>query len=446
MTISPLDGRYKDILVPVEKRLGEDALILAKTRVELDWLIHLSRDHGLSLLDQEDIEKVEILRKYLNQASVERIKQLESQCGHDIKAIELYLREALDIKNKELIHFGLTSEDINNIALRWQLDTYIICVQIPQIRNLMDQLIYFVNIQESCHTLFPTRTHGQLATPTTFAKEIAVYLERLYKQYEKLENFNFDAKLSGSTGTYAALSVALPNFDSLHLSKDFIEGFNFNWNIATTQVDHNDSVAEYLDITRRITCIIKDFTVDIWLYLSYGDLIQSSDKVGSSVMPHKINPIAFENAEGNCNLAISLLSELSRDLPISRMQRDLSNSTITRNIGVALSHSYLALQQLGHGLKDIIVNPDAGEQLYGHDELLGELYQTVLRIHGYEDAYEKFRAITQGQITTRARIYEFVSSLEIDTQLKERLLSLDFSDCIVNCEEIYNRVLKKMGM
>ncbi|MEJ2543802.1 MAG: lyase family protein, partial [Calditrichaceae bacterium] len=343
--ISPLDGRYYDRLSHLGDYFSEYALMRSRVLVELRFLLALNESGLFEQFTSKEIDKIRFYQDHFSEADYQRIKEIEKKTNHDVKSCEIFLQEKLDLKSPNMIHFGLTSEDVNNLAYTFLFKDYLEKEQLPQIETVLKILIeHAANWKD---VPFPARTHGQMASPSTGGKEMAVFLIRLIRQYERLKSFSFLGKLNGATGNYSALKAAFPKYNWIAFSEKFMEKYGLKINPATTQIEDHDTWAEYFSITKRINNIILDMDRDIWLYLTLGYLTISADKgaVGSSTMPHKVNPINFENSEGNMQVSIALFNGLIDKLGNSRLQRDLSDSTVTRNIGVALAHSYLAIQE-----------------------------------------------------------------------------------------------------
>jgi adenylosuccinate lyase len=355
-TISPLDGRYKNRLQHLSAYFSEFALMQARCQVELLYVKALDEAGLFPKLTSEETQRIEQAFENFSNDGYQRIKEIENTTRHDVKACEIFLREKVKLHDNNLIHFGLTSEDVNNLAYNLLLKAYLEHEHLPLLRELLENLCSLASQWKSI--LFPARTHGQKASPTTAGKEIAVYINRLLRQYQKLNTFQFMGKLNGAVGNFSAMLAAFPNYDWMNFSYAFVESLGLIPNIATTQIEDHDTWAEYFNITRQINNIVIDLDQDFWNYIS-RDLFHEETKageVGSSTMPHKVNPINFENSEGNLMLSNALLGMLSDKLCRSRMQRDLSDSTVERNIGVALSHSYLALTETIKGLQKVRIN------------------------------------------------------------------------------------------
>ena len=430
--ISPLDGRYSKSIETLSDYFSESALIKYRIKVEIEYLIHLSRQKEVKELDPISDKDIKRFQKIYNSFSIEdakRVKAIEVATNHDVKAVEYFIREKLEKMNKKRlypwIHFALTSEDVNNLSysLMWQEGMR--NVFLPQFHEVIKKLNTIA--KQFSTTAMLSLTHGQSATPTTFGKELAVFVHRLNRQFEQIKKQQLQGKFGGATGTWAAHYTAYPKMDWLNFSKKFIRSLGLDPNLVTTQIEPHDSVVESYHSMIRVNNILIDLCRDIWSYVSRGILKQKRipGEVGSSTMPHKINPIQFENAEGNLGLANSILGHLSNKLPISRMQRDLTDSTTLRNQGIAMGYSYLACKNILKGLKRITVNkPGMKKELNSHWEVLAEAVQTVLRKSGSDNAYEQLKNMTQGETVTSESIIDFVKLLRIPEEDKKRLSEL----------------------
>lgn len=436
--LSPLDSRYRNELFSVRQSFSEFALMKARCQVEILHLLNLNPVFGE--LTRSQISQANLLAHNFSEEDFFEIKHIEDAIKHDVKAVELFLRSKLDLDNPNRVHFGLTSEDVNNLAWTMCIKDFRNTHHTNTLKDLTSVLVDLCDLWKSIP--FPARTHGQLATPTTAGKELAVFINRLTKHIASIQDHKFYGKLNGATGTYAAMMFAAPHIDWTHHEKNILNSLNIERNIATTQVEDCNSICEYLDKIRSINNILIDMSQDIWMYISYGYIIQKVVKgeVGSSTMPHKINPINFENAEGNLQLSNSLLSFLTDKLSKSRMQRDLSNSTVMRNIGVAIGHHYLALVQLQKGLFKIDINKDfCKQEINMHPELLAEPIQTALRTISTEDVYSKLKDLTRGQHLDINAIGALSKDLPIT--LKNKINTLLPSNYVGNCENICNETI-----
>ena len=430
--ISPLDGRYSKSIETLSDYFSESALIKYRIKVEIEYLIHLSRQKEVKELDPISDKDIKRFQKIYNSFSIEdakRVKAIEVATNHDVKAVEYFIREKLEKMNKKRlypwIHFALTSEDVNNLSYSLMWQDGMRNVFLPEFRKVIKKLNTIA--KQFSTTAMLSLTHGQSATPTTFGKELAVFVHRLNRQFEQIKKQQLQGKFGGATGTWAAHYTAYPKIDWLNFSKKFIRSLGLDPNLVTTQIEPHDSVVESYHSMIRVNNILIDLCRDIWSYVSRGILKQKRvpGEVGSSTMPHKINPIQFENAEGNLGLANSILGHLSNKLPISRMQRDLTDSTTLRNQGVAMGYSYLACKNILKGLRRITVNkPGMKKELNSHWEVLAEAVQTVLRKSGSDNAYEQLKNMTQGETVTSESIIDFVKLLRIPEEDKKRLSEL----------------------
>ena len=435
-SISPLDGRYNKDAAVLSHYFSESALMRYRVQIEVEYLIALSNENKIAALPpipktiQSTLKK---LYEKFDSRSARRIKKIENQTNHDVKAIEQYISEKLQKINLNKfipwVHFGLTSEDVNNIAYSSMWQDGIKYVYLPRLNALQKIIKKLSRLYSSAAML--ALTHGQAATPTTFGKEMAVFHRRLNKQADMLKKQRLEGKISGATGNWAAHTVTYPKIDWIRFSGRLVKRFGLEPNPVTTQIEPHDSLAESYHIIARINSILIDFTQDMWLYISRTILGQKkiSGETGSSTMPHKINPIYFENAEGNCGLANAILNHLASKLTVSRMQRDLSGSTVVRNQGVALGHSFVGLNNLMKGVDRITINQEnMGVELDKHWEVLVEAIQTIMRKNGIQGAYNKMKNLTRGNYLDRATIHKLISDLNITTDDKNILLKLTPAD------------------
>ena len=426
--ISPLDGRYANSIAELSKYFSESALMGYRLKVEIEYLIALSNEKSINDLPPFSKDEQERLRKIyqnFNLVGAEKVKEIEATTNHDVKAIEYYIQGKVKKSLHPWIHFALTSEDVNNLSysLMWQDGLKQVYQSSLQLVNKKLKKLARKYKEASMLAL----THGQPATPTTFGKELAVFCSRLDRQISQIKSHILLGKFSGATGTWSAHVAAYPNVNWRQFASKFIKSLGLRPNLITTQIESHDSLAESFHQVVRINSILTDLCRDMWSYISRGILVQKkvAGEVGSSTMPHKINPIQFENAEGNLGIANGLLNHLATKLPISRMQRDLTDSTTLRNQGVALGHSYLALQNILKGLSRITINKvQMSAELNNHWEVLGEAIQTILRKSGKQDAYEQLKSLTQGQSINAESMAEFVSGLKISDEDKQTLLEL----------------------
>lgn len=430
--LSPLDGRYHSKVASLRTIFSEFGLIRRRVQVEVAWLRALSENtqipevHPLSAQAAGFLD--ELVETFSEQDAAE-VKEIEATTNHDVKAVEYFLKSKVEGSEElsamsEFIHFGCTSEDINNLSHALMLrDGHIVLSQ--QFQTVSDLLIDLAHQHADQPML--SRTHGQAATPTTLGKELANVVARLRRQHGRLNAIRPLGKMNGAVGNFNAHSIAYPDVDWVQLSHDFVESLGIEWNPYTTQIEPHDYMAEYFDAMARMNQILVDFARDIWAYISLGYFKQRviEGEVGSSTMPHKVNPIDFENAEGNFGLANALLKHLAEKLPVSRWQRDLTDSTVLRNMGVATGYTLLALVSLERGIGKLEVSPEPIEaDLDGAWEVLGEAVQTVMRRYGVPEPYEKLKALTRGQRLDPEGLKTFILSLDIPHDAQQQLLAL----------------------
>ena len=430
--LSPLDGRYHGKVDPLRDIFSEFGLIHRRVQVEVAWLKALSECADIVEVPVFSSESVNLLDRIVSafdETQAEAVKAIEATTNHDVKAVEYFLKEALTGDAElnavsEFVHFGCTSEDINNLAHALMIrDGHRVLVK--HYEAIRDALAGLAEAHAEQPML--SRTHGQAATPTTLGKELANVVMRLNRQLAAANDIQPMGKMNGAVGNYNAHLVAYPHVDWPALSERFVSGLGIEWNPYTTQIEPHDYLAEYFDAIARLNQILVDFSRDIWSYISLGYFKQRmvEGEVGSSTMPHKVNPIDFENAEGNFGLANALLNHLSQKLPVSRWQRDLTDSTVLRNMGVALGYSQLALVSLSRGIEKLEVAPDPiADDLVAAWEVLGEAVQTVMRRYGVPEPYEKLKSLTRGQRLEADTLKSFILALEIPDDAKERLMSL----------------------
>jgi adenylosuccinate lyase len=436
--VSPLDGRYARYTESLVPYASEAALIHARVRVEVEYLLALADLDDLPLdFDPETRDRLRDTYEGFSIAEARRVKRIETEgtdgrpaTNHDVKAIEYFLRDALDDPTvAPWIHFGLTSEDANNLAYRLLVKDAMREVLLPELEAVRGTLADLAREHRDVSML--ARTHGQPATPTTFGKEMAIYAARLDDGIDRIEGSNegLAGKLAGASGAYAAHAIAVPEIDWRAFSRTFVEGLGLRHLPLVTQVNPCDDLADLFGALRGANSVLLDLDRDAWLYVSQGNLLQRGDEneTGSSTMPHKVNPIDFENSEGNLGKANSDLSFLADSLTTSRLQRDLSDSTVKRTIGTALAHCLIGYRKLRTGLAEI--EPDEvamAADLKNHPEVLGEAIQTVLRREGYADAYERLKEYTRGQRVTREALEAVLDDpdLALDEATRERLADL----------------------
>lgn len=431
--VSPIDGRYSRHTKDLRLFFSEQALIRYRVLVEIEYFIALV-EWPLSPLNSFDKGLFDELRNIYKNFSEEdaiKIKDAEKITNHDVKAVEYFIKDQFDRLNiseyKEFIHFGLTSQDINNTATPLLLKEGIQETYLPLLEEIIDILVTKANEWKNIPML--ARTHGQAASPTILGKEIMVFVERLEKQLEQLISIPFSAKFGGATGNFNAHFAAFPEINWVDFSNDFVDNrLGLSRSQYTTQIEHYDNLASLFDALKRINTILIDFDRDVWTYISmdYFKQVIKEGEVGSSAMPHKVNPIDFENSEGNLGMANAIFEHLSAKLPISRLQRDLTDSTVLRNVGVPIGHTLIALRSLQKGLGKLIINEDKIRlDLENNWAVLAEAIQTILRGIGYPNPYEALKDLTRTNTKiTKDTLAEFVDGLEIDEDIKVRLKEL----------------------
>ena len=431
--VSPVDGRYTGKAAPLRPVFSEFGLIRYRVAIEARWLMALSRERGIVELEPVGGEAGKLLESLASGLSLEQaveVKTIEGTTNHDVKAVEYFLKKQLapvdhDGRLREFVHFACTSEDINNLAYALMLRDARDQVLGPELRRLVFRLGELADRYADLPML--SRTHGQAASPTTLGKEIANLAWRLRRQKEGFLAVEILGKINGAVGNYNAHLAAYPDVDWPAVARDFIASLGLGFNPYTTQIEPHDWIAEYCHALLRCNTVLLDLCRDVWGYVSLGYFRQRpvAGEVGSSTMPHKVNPIDFENAEGNLGIANALLEHFAAKLPVSRWQRDLTDSTVLRNIGVALAHTLIACASVLKGLERIEADPERlAADLDQNWEVLGEAIQTVMRRHGLENPYEQLKALTRGQRIDVARLQEFIQGLEIPLDAKQQLLSL----------------------
>ena len=427
--LSPLDGRYAETTSPLRDHFSEFAFLRDRVRVELNFLPALSKTGLVRPLSDSESAHLKAVLANFSDADAELILEYERKTRHDVKAIEYFIQSKLQGTSLEdlipWIHFGLTSEDTNSvgqaIALKESKDKVILPAIQLQITNLSDFALKYKSVP------MLARTHGQFAVPTTLGKEFAVYIARLKKTRDEIASHKFEAKLTGAVGNFNALQSAVPNVDWIAFSQEFVSSFGLEPNLLTTQILPYDNWVRYFDLIRLTNSILIDFAQDVWRYISDGYLKQAvvAGEVGSSTMPQKVNPIDFENAEGNLGVANSLFAHYAQKLTVSRLQRDLSDSTVRRTFGTALGHSLLAWTNFQRGLKRIA--PDEEKltaELNAHWEVVSEGAQTILRAAGKSDAYESLKEQTRGRVLTESDYKNWCNSIDVDEPTREKLKAL----------------------
>ena len=433
LALSPLDGRYAGKVDPLRPVFSEFGLIHARVRVEVEWLLALAAEPGIAELPAFDDAQVATLRQLAEGFSVAdaaRVKEIERTTNHDVKAVEYFIKERLGDDPKlagalEFVHFACTSEDINNLSYALMLREARDAVMVPKLDALVDRLRAMAHEHAALPML--SRTHGQTASPTTLGKELANVVARLARQREVLAGLPMPGKINGAVGNYNAHAVAYPDVDWPAFSERFVRSLGLDWQPYTTQIEPHDGIAEVCDAQARIGTICIDLCRDVWGYISLGYFRQAlkEGEVGSSTMPHKVNPIDFENAEGNFGVGNALFGHFSSKLPISRWQRDLTDSTVLRGLGTAFGHALVGFDALLRGLDKLSVNPQRVQaDLDAAWEVLAEAVQTVMRRHGLPNPYEQLKALTRGQGITGESMRAFVESLDLPAAEKQRLLDL----------------------
>ncbi len=431
--LSPLDGRYAPELTRFAQAFSEQSLIQKRVRVEVEWFIALSdleAVDSLAPLSGQDRKDLSAWSTSLSVEDAEAVKAIEAQTNHDVKAVEYFVKTKLaglgiDESSREFVHFACTSEDINNISHALMLHEGIQEAWLPLADRVLSQIGALAQRYASIPML--SHTHGQPATPTTLGKELAVFAARLARQRDEVASARQAGKFNGAVGTYGAHVAAFPEVDWEEESRRFVESFGLDWNPLTTQIEPHDRMAELFGSVVRYNTVLIDFCRDIWSYISLSYLRQRTvaGEVGSSTMPHKVNPIHFENAEANLQLSNALLEHLATKLMVSRLQRDLSDSSAIRNVGVALGYSGLALSSVLKGLDRIEANPEAmAEDLKQNWGVLAEAIQTVMRRYGQERPYERLKELTRGHVITEKDIRSFIAGLDLPEEEKARLSEL----------------------
>jgi adenylosuccinate lyase len=435
--LSPLDGRYRTTVEELGEHLSEAGLNRARVRVEVEWLIFLTEREmfGSAPLEPEHVRELRHFAAEFGADEIDELARLEATTRHDVKAVEYLVRRRLSDLGlnhvAELVHFACTSEDVNNLSYALTVRAAVTGVWLPKLRDVVARLHEFALAERATPML--ARTHGQPATPTTFGKEIAVFVHRLERQIARIESIEYLAKFSGATGTFSAHLAADPGADWPALSREFVTSLGLDWNPLTTQIESHDWQAELYTAIAHAGRILHNLCTDVWTYISIGYLAQipQAGATGSSTMPHKVNPIRFENAEANLELSAALLDSLASTLVTSRLQRDLTDSTTQRNIGVALGHSLLALDNIRRGLDEVsVAHAVLAADLDTNWEVLAEAIQTVIRAEvtagrsSIADPYALLKELTRGRRVTGDDLRAFVETLDIGPDAKSRLLAL----------------------
>jgi len=442
--LSPLDGRYYNSAKELNAYFSEAALMQYRIYVEIEYLLALSKQKEIKKrlhIDDKEQSKLRKLYQNFDLNVAKEIKEIEKKINHDVKAIEYYIQNKTRSSLHPWIHFALTSEDVNNISYSLMWKHALEKVYLPSASSLQKKLLGLIIEYRKSPML--SLTHGQPATPTTFGKEIRVFYNRIERQIVRLKKGVLLAKMSGATGTWSAHNIAFASVDWFKFTSKFVTSLGLKPNLVTTQIEPHDSIAESYQNVLRLNLILKDLCQDMWLYISRGIISQKrlGGEVGSSTMPHKVNPIQFENAEGNIGISNALLSHMSQKLPISRMQRDLTDSTVLRNQGIALGYSLVSIKSVLKGVARISLNINrTRDELNEHWEILGEAIQTILRKEGRHDAYEKLKNLTRGENIDNQLLKKFIQELNLSKSHKKRLLSLSPQKYIGLSTKIASRI------
>ena len=432
--ISPIDGRYRSKTEPLANYFSEYALIRYRVHVEIEYFITLCELPlpQLKSFDHQLFSQLRSIYENLSELDAQRVKDIEKITNHDVKAVEYFIKEQFDKlgineKYKDFVHFGLTSQDINNTAAPLMIKDAITEVYIPQLQEMIDLLQGYAEEWKDIPML--AKTHGQPASPTRLGKEIEVYVYRLTVQLNALKACKITAKFGGATGNYNAHHVAYPDYDWKKIGNQFVEDkLGLQREQYTTQISNYDNLGALFDTLRRINTIIIDLDRDFWMYISMEYFKQKIKKgeVGSSAMPHKVNPIDYENSEGNLGLSNAILQFLARKLPVSRLQRDLTDSTVLRNVGVPIGHSIIAIQSTVKGLRKLILNEEKiDEDLKNNWAVVAEAIQTILRREGYPNPYEALKMLTRtNEKITEEKIHDFIEGLNVSDSVKKELLAV----------------------
>ncbi|MCF1191924.1 adenylosuccinate lyase [Mangrovimonas sp. AS39] len=434
--ISPIDGRYRNKIEALASYFSEEALIKYRVYVEIEYFIALCELPLPQLKDFDNslFDKLRDIYRDFSEDDAKKIKDIESVTNHDVKAVEYFIKEQFDALNiskfKEFIHFGLTSQDINNTAIPASILEAMNDVYVPELHILINKLKDLAT--EWANIPMLARTHGQPASPTRLGKEIEVFIVRLQEQINLLNDIPSAAKFGGATGNFNAHQVAYPSIDWKSFGADFVQRLGLQHSFPTTQIEHYDHMAALFDCLKRINTIIIDLNRDIWTYISMDYFKQQIKKgeVGSSAMPHKVNPIDFENSEGNLGIANAVFEHLAAKLPISRLQRDLTDSTVLRNVGVPFSHTIIGFKSTLKGLSKLLLNAEKfADDLENNWAVVAEAIQTILRREGYPNPYEALKGLTRtNEKITKKSISEFIDTLEVSSEIKTELKSISPSN------------------
>ncbi len=447
LALSPLDGRYAGKTAALQPIFSELGLMQRRVEIEVRWLLALADHPGITELPSFSHAVRNQLLEKIDTFDIDdgaRIKAIEKETNHDVKAVEYFLKQHLGDElatAREFVHFAATSEDINNLAYALMLRDARSQVLLPALDGLLDQLRDLAHQHAALPML--SRTHGQPASPTTLGKEWANVVARLQRQRQQLAELGIAGKINGAVGNFNAHTIAYPEVDWLKLSRQFVESLGLEWNPYTTQIEPHDGIAEFCDTLRRIDIILMDLARDIWGYISLGYFRQvlKPGEVGSSTMPHKVNPIDFENAEGNLGLANTLFEHFSSKLPLSRWQRDLSDSTVLRTLGTAFGHALVAWEALQRGLNKLEIDTARIQaDLDSTWEVLAEAVQTVMRRYGLPEPYEQLKSLTRGRGIDKDSIRRFISGLDLPIETKQRLLQLTPGTYIGIAADLANKI------
>ncbi|OCG43866.1 adenylosuccinate lyase [Gilliamella sp. Choc4-2] len=431
--LSPIDGRYGDKTIELRTIFSEYGLLKYRVQVEIRWLQKLASQAEIlevPALSQLALDHLNKIIEQFNKKDALRIKEIEKTTNHDVKAVEYFLKEKVSTNEElrainEFIHFACTSEDINNLSYALMLKTAKDTILVPYWKKVIDKIVSQAKVHRDIPLL--SRTHGQPATPSTVGKEFANVAYRLQRQLNQLESIEILGKANGATGNYNAHIAAYPEVNWHKFSKEFVNSLGLKWNPYTTQIEPHDYIAEFFDCVARFNTIMIDFNRDVWGYIALNHFKQKTiaGEIGSSTMPHKVNPIDFENSEGNLGIANAIMGHLGSKLPISRWQRDLSDSTVLRNLGVGIGYAIIAYQSTLKGLNKLEVNYDhLLEELNCNWEVLAEPIQTVMRRYSIEKPYEKLKEFTRGKRVNAKEIKQFIDSLDLPEIEKTRLKQL----------------------
>jgi adenylosuccinate lyase len=447
--ISPIDGRYGNKTQALRPYFSEYGLIYHRVLVEVRWLQALANHDAIPevpTFSEEANQLLDSLITEFDETDAARIKEIERTTNHDVKAVEYFLKEKVVENNEinqvnEFIHFACTSEDINNLAYGLMLRGGRDDVLLPQLKQINDTIAALAHQYADAPLL--SRTHGQPASPTTVGKEVANVAQRLNRQITQIKSVQIFGKINGAVGNYNAHYCAYPEVDWPTFAQQFVESLGLEWNEYTTQIEPHDYIAELFDANCRYNTILIDFCRDIWSYIALGHFKQKviAGEVGSSTMPHKVNPIDFENAEGNLGIANAIMTHLAQKLPISRLQRDLTDSTVLRALGVGIGHGMIAYQSALKGINKLELNQESiAAELDNNWEVLGEAVQTVMRRHGIEKPYEKLIELTRGRRINATDMAEFIEKLDLPEDVKAQLQSLTPANYLGNAADQANKI------